>query len=52
MSKTNGLLVLSKYPIKYLELLIILTDFEVTILSTLTSQVFIGFYSFYSFYSI
>ena len=42
MIKTNGLIVLSKYPVKYLELVFVLTNFEVTILSTLTSQNFIG----------
>ena len=29
--KTNGLMVLSKYPIKYLQLVFVLTNFEVTI---------------------
>ena len=41
--KTHGLIVLSKYPIKYLELVFVLTNFEITILSTLTSQIFIDF---------
>ena len=40
--KTNGLIALSKYPIKYLELVFALSNFEATILSTLTSQTFIG----------
>ena len=40
--KTNGLIALFKHPIKYLELLFLLTNFEITILPTLTSQVFIG----------
>ena len=43
--KTNGLIVLSIYPIKYLELVFVLTNFEITILSTLTSQVFIGLFA-------
>ena len=43
--KTNGLIVLSKYPIKYLALTFILTNFEITIYSTLTSQFFIGFFA-------
>ena len=29
--KTNGLMVLSKYPIKYLQLVFVLTNFEITI---------------------
>ena len=33
--KTNGLIVLSQYPIKYLELVFVCTNFEKTILSTL-----------------
>ena len=32
--KTNGLIVLSKYPIKSLELVSMLTNFEITVLST------------------
>ena len=43
--KTNGLIVLSKYPTKYLALTFILTNFEITIFSTLTSQFFIGFFA-------
>ena len=35
---------MSKYPIKYLELVFALTNFEITILSVLTSQIFIGFF--------
>ena len=42
--KTNGLLTLYKYPIKYLELLFVVTNFEITISLTLTSQIFIGFF--------
>ena len=42
--KTNGLMVLSKHPIKFLELVFVLTNFEVTILSTLTSQMFMGLF--------
>ena len=41
--KTNGLISLSKYPIKYLELVLVLTDFEITILRTLSFRMFIGF---------
>ena len=39
--KTNGLVSLSKYPIKYLELAFVLTNFEITILTTLTTQFYI-----------
>ena len=41
--KTNGFIFLSKYPIKYLELVFVLTDIEITTLSTLPSQIFISF---------
>ena len=41
--KTNDFTALSKYLIKYLELVFALTNFEMTILSTLTSEIFIGF---------
>ena len=34
----------SKYPVKYLELFFVSTNFEMNILSTLTSQVFTGFF--------
>ena len=37
--KTNGLITLSKYLIKYLELNFVSINFEITILSTLTSQI-------------
>ena len=40
--KANGLVALSEYQIKYLELVFVLTSFEITVLSTLTSQIFIG----------
>ena len=40
---TNGAIALSKYPIKYLELVFALTNFEITVLSTLTSQIFKDF---------
>ena len=43
--KTNGLISLSKYPIKYLELVSVSINFEITILPTLTSQIFIGFFA-------
>ena len=42
--KTDGLIVLSKYPIKYLELVFVSINFEKTILSTLPSQIIIGFF--------
>ena len=42
--KTIGLIALSKYSIKYLELVFVLTNFEITILSALTSQIFIGLF--------
>ena len=38
--KTNGLKSLSEYPIKYLESIFVLTNFEITILSTLTFQIY------------
>ena len=41
--KTNGVITLSKYLIKYLELVFVSTNFEMTIFSTLKSQIFIGF---------
>ena len=34
--KANGFIVLSKYPIKCLELVFVLTNFEISVLSTLT----------------
>ena len=40
--KTNGLINSFKYPIKYLELFLVSVKFEISILSTLTSQIFIG----------
>ena len=36
---------LSKYPIKYSELVFVLTNFEITILSTLLSQTCIGLFA-------
>ena len=42
--KTDSLIVLSKYQIKYLELVFVSINFEITILSTLTSTIFIGFF--------
>ena len=42
--KTSGLTTSSKYPIKHLELFFVTTNFEMIILSTLTSQFFIGFF--------
>ena len=41
--KTNRLMILLKYPIKYLDLVFVSTNFEMTILSTLTFQICIGF---------
>ena len=43
--KTNGLIDLSTHPIKYLELVFVLTNIEIIILSTLTSQISIGFFA-------
>ena len=48
--KTNGLIALSKYPIKYLELVPVLISIELTILSILTSQIFIFLYVLYVFF--
>ena len=42
--KTNGLIVLSKRLIKYLELAFAGTNFEITILSIFTSKIFIGLF--------
>ena len=41
--KTNDLITLSKYSMKYLELVFLSTNFERTILSTLPSQIFFVF---------
>ena len=41
--KTNGLIALSRYPIKYLELDFVSINFKITILSTLTSQMLLLF---------
>ena len=43
--KTGGLITLSKYPIKYLELVFISTNVEINILSTLTFQTSIVFFA-------
>ena len=43
--KTNGLIDLSTHPIKYLELVFVLTNIKIIILSTLTSQISIGFFA-------
>ena len=43
--KTNCLITLSKYPIEYLELVFVSTNFEMIILSTLASEIFIGFFA-------
>ena len=42
--KINSRMYLSKYPIKYLESVFVLTNFEITTLSTLTSQIIIDFF--------
>ena len=42
-TKTNDLVTLSKYSIKYLELDFAVTNFGITILSTITSQIYFGF---------
>ena len=43
--KANGLIALLSFiPIKYLELVYIVTSFEITTLSKLTSQIFIGYF--------
>ena len=39
ISRANGLITSSKYPIKYLELFFVITNFEVSILSKLASLV-------------
>ena len=50
--KTNGLIVLSNFiPSTYLELVFVSTNFEKTMLSTLTSQFFKGFFAFFFFKS-
>ena len=41
--KADGLKTLSKYPIKYLELVFVSINFEITILSTSSSKIFIVF---------
>ena len=45
MVKINGLITLSKYPIKYVELVFVSTNFEITILSSLTSQILTGYFA-------
>ena len=42
-TKTDGLTTLSKYAIKYLKLVFVSMNFEITILSILTSEIVIGF---------
>ena len=42
--KANALTTLSKYPIKYLKLVFVSTNFEETISSTLTYQILINFF--------
>ena len=41
--KANVLITLPKYPIKYLELVFVLINIEITMLSILTSQAYIAF---------
>ena len=44
--KTNGLIALSNFiPIKYLELVFVSINFQISVLSTLTSQILLGFFS-------
>ena len=50
--KTNGLITSSKYPIKYLESVFVLINFETNMLSTLTSRIFIFSVLFILFYFI
>ena len=50
--KTNGLITSSKYPIKYLESVFVLINFETNMLSTLTSRIFIFLFLFILFYFI
>ena len=49
-TKTNGLITLSKYLMKYLELVFVSSNLEITILSTLTSQMFIGIFFHHKFF--
>ena len=48
--KTNGLITLFKYPIKYLELVPVLINIKLSILSILTSQIFVFLYVLYVFF--
>ena len=43
--ESNGLITSSKYPVRYLGLVFCSNNFEATVLSTLTSQVFIDFFA-------
>ena len=45
MVKINGLITLSKYPIKYVKLVFVSTNFEITILSTLTSHILTDYFA-------
>ena len=47
--KTNGLITLSKYQMKYLELFFVSANFEMTVLLKSTSQIFIYFFAPYNF---
>ena len=46
--KANGLITSSKYAIKYLEVFFVSINFEITVLLTPTSQIFILFYFFFA----
>ena len=48
----NGLIALPKYPIKYLEIVSVLTNLEMTILSTLISQIFIRIFAASNYFSL
>ena len=43
--KTNNVITLSKCPIKYLELVFVSTNFEITIFLLSASQIFIGIFA-------
>ena len=49
-ARANGLITLSKYPIKYLELVFISSNFGITILPPLTSQIFMEFFLGHNFF--
>ena len=45
ITKTNGVITLSKYPTEYFKLVFVSTNFEITRLPTLTSQIFFVIFS-------